>query len=282
MSKIFISHSSKDDGFVRDLRTSLADHGRDGWVDSRELRGGDPLWSEIRKAIEDASGYAVVVSPDALQSKWVGMELRHALKVQKKRGKDKYAVIPLAPNDTKLGVLEQFFGEEPTYIPVSSAGGIDAAINAILIALGVRLRADVAPTPQPRAEPLEELVLELTDLALDEQNGVHRASARTRLVYEPATPGQRDVTCDRPWRFIAPIGPIETGELRWYLEKYSVWSSDYFKPRARKVEEKLKEWGRLLHDAAMPLAHSAKEWRINNPRQFAVVTPGQSAGRLRP
>jgi hypothetical protein len=190
MAKVFISHSSKDDGFVRDLRAALADHGQDGWIDSRELRGGDPLWSEIRKAIQAASGYAVVVSPDALQSKWVGKELRHALKVQKKRGKEKYPVIPLALNDTKLGVLEQFFGEEPTYIPISSgAGGIDAAINAILIALGVRLGADVAPTPQPRAEPLEELVLELTDLAFDEQNGVRRPSARARLVYEPAAPG---------------------------------------------------------------------------------------------
>jgi hypothetical protein len=54
-------------------------------------------------------------------------------------------------------VLEEFFGEEPIYIPVSSdAGGIEAAMNEILVALGKRLPADVAPTPQPKAEPLEE------------------------------------------------------------------------------------------------------------------------------
>ncbi|MEI2781738.1 MAG: toll/interleukin-1 receptor domain-containing protein [Candidatus Competibacter sp.] len=79
MDKLFISHSSQDDGFVRDLRAALADHGQDGWIDSRELRGGDPLWLEIKKAIDAASAYAVVVSTDALQSKWVGKELRHAL-----------------------------------------------------------------------------------------------------------------------------------------------------------------------------------------------------------
>jgi hypothetical protein len=55
MTKLFISHSSQDDTFVRDLRAALADHGQDGWIDSRELRGGDPLWPEIQKAIEAAS-----------------------------------------------------------------------------------------------------------------------------------------------------------------------------------------------------------------------------------
>src|SRR5438552_17075141 len=126
MNKLFISHSSQDDAFVRDLRAALADHGHDGWIDSRELRGGDSLWLEIQSAIEGASAYAVVVSPDALQSKWVGKELRHALTVRDQRGKHNSPVIPLSLNGTKLGVLEEFFGEEPIYIQVSSsAGGID-------------------------------------------------------------------------------------------------------------------------------------------------------------
>src|SRR5918999_1577802 len=103
MTKLFISHSSKDDAFVRDLCAALADHGQDGWIDSRELRGGDPLWPEIQKAIEAASAYAVVISPDALQSEWVGMELVHALEVRKQRGKDQFPVIPLSLDGTKLG-----------------------------------------------------------------------------------------------------------------------------------------------------------------------------------
>ena len=204
MTKLFISHSSQDDAFVRGLRAALADHGQAGWIDSRELRGGDPLWSSIENAIEEASAYAVVVSPDALQSSWVGKELLRALEAQKARGTDQYPVIPLSLNGTKLGVLEQFFGEEPLYIPVSSdAGGIEAALDAILVALGQRLPSDVATAPQPKAEPLEELVLNLTDLRFSEQDGVRRASARARLVYEPATLGQEDVHSVKPWRLIA-------------------------------------------------------------------------------
>ncbi len=69
MSKLFISHSSKDDEFVRELRWTLADLNQDAWIDSRELRAGDPLWTDIQKAIESSSAFAVIVSPDALQAK---------------------------------------------------------------------------------------------------------------------------------------------------------------------------------------------------------------------
>ena len=137
MTKLFISHSFQDDKFVRDLRAALADHGHDAWIAPRELQGGDLLWPELQKAIDEASAFAVVVSPAALQSTWVGKELRYALDVQKQRGKHNFPVIPLSLNGTKFGVLEGFFSEHPLYIPVSSeVGGIEAAMMAILVAIG--------------------------------------------------------------------------------------------------------------------------------------------------
>ncbi len=256
MSKLFISHSSQDDVFVRELRWTLADLRQEVWIDSRELHAGDPLWPEIQKAIEESSAVAVVVSPNSLQAKWVGKELRHALNVQKQRGRENFPVFVLSLDDTKLGVLESLFDEEPLYLPVSTAaGGVEAAMNPILVAMGNRLPAEVPMPPQPKAEPLEDLVLELTDLKFLEQDGIRRASVRARLVYEPATPGQREVASLQSWRLIAPIGPIEAGELSWYLEHYAIWPSHYFRDRARKVEENLVKWGCLLHDAAMPAAH---------------------------
>jgi tetratricopeptide (TPR) repeat protein len=278
VGKVFISHSSQDDSFVRDLRAALDDLGRYGWIDSRELRGGDPLWPEIERAIEEASAFVVVVSPDGLQSKWVGKEVRCALELRKARGKESFPVVPLSLNGTKLGVLEDFFGEEPAYIPVSSdAGGVEAAMDAILVALGERLPSDVPSSPQPVAEPLEELVLELSDFRFDDEDGVRRASARARLVHEPAAPGQPHVHSRQNWRLVAPIGPIEAEDLRWYLEKYAVWPSHYFRDRARKVEADLARWGALLHEAAMPAAHAGnvlEAWaRIDGfaGRRFSVL-----------
>ena len=72
---------------MREIQQALGSLKQDVWIDSRELRGGDPLWQEIKNAIEKASAFAVVVSTNALQSKWVGKELRHALEVQKHRGR---------------------------------------------------------------------------------------------------------------------------------------------------------------------------------------------------
>jgi tetratricopeptide (TPR) repeat protein len=261
MSKLFVSHSSQDDGFVHALQRALDDCGQVTWTDSRKLCGGDPIESKIMQAIEEAEAFAVVVSPKSLQSKWVGKELRHALEVQKARGqdnKDKYPVIPLSLDDTKLGVLEEYFGEEPLYIPVSSkAGGVEAALDAILVAMGKRLPAERRAAAQPQPEPLEELVLHLTDFKMFEQDGMRRASARASFRYEPAGVGQPNVESTHAWRLVAPIGPIEAEELRWYLEKYAVWPSDYFRDRVHKVEANLVVWGKLLYQAALPAEHTA-------------------------
>lgn len=258
-AKLFLSHSTQDDAIVRLLQRALGDLGQDVWSDARELRGGDPLSSEIQQAIEQAAGYAVVISPAAFHSRWVGKELRHALDVQKRRGKDKYRIIPLLLDDARLGVLEQLFDEEPVCVRLrSAAGGVETALHPILVALGKRKPADVAATPQPRAEPLEELVLYLDDLKIVQvQDGVRRASGRARLVYEAATPGQREVASTQRWRFVAPLGPLEADDLRWYLEKYAIWPSHVFRDRARKVEDSLVAWGRQLHDAAMPAGPTA-------------------------
>jgi hypothetical protein len=277
MSTIFVSHSSQDDGFVHALQRALDDCGQVAWTDSRKLCGGDPLWSKIQQAIEEAEAFAVVVSPKSLQSKWTGRELRHALAVQKTRGQGKYPVIPLSLDDTKLGVLEEFFGEEPLYIPVSSqAGGVEAALDAILVAMGKRLPAERGAVAQPQPEPLEELVLHLTDLGFFERDGVRRASARASLAYAPATPEQTTVESAEPWRLIAPIGPIEAEDLRWYLEKYAIWPSDYFRNRVAKIEANLVEWGKLLYQAALPAGPAAgvlEAWaRISDhaERRFSV------------
>lgn len=256
--KLFISHSSQDDDLVRRLRRALADLGQDGWIDSRELRGGDPLWPEIEAAIGASAGLAVIVSTHGLQSKWLGKELTHALKLQAARGADRFPVIPLAVDGCKLGVLEEFFDAEPLYIPISSAaGGIDAALHAILVALRKRDPSDSTATVQPLAAPMEELVLDLSRLSIHEADGKRRARGSARLVYEPADRDKREVRSPKSWTFEAPLGPIEVEELRWYLETYAVWPSRFDEERVKRIEANLVEWGRALHHAAMPADKAA-------------------------
>jgi tetratricopeptide (TPR) repeat protein len=272
MAHLFLSHSSADDGFVRELRDALADLGQPVWIDSRQLKGGDPLWGEIQAAIEASAGLAVLVSPDALQSDWVARELKYALELQAERGRAAFPVLLLALNGTKPASLAGYFDETPAYIPVNSApGGATAALHDILVAIGLRLPTDRPPLPQPRPEPVAELVLELSDLGFDEQDGVRRPAARARLVYEPAIPGQPNVASEQRWRLIAPLGPIEAEELRWYLERWPVWPNPLVADRARQLEANLIAWGQALHSVALPLQPTA-----NVLQAWAGVAAGAS------
>ena len=78
---VFISHASKDDDFVKDLRLILEGQGISVWVDSRNLRGGNKLKPEIDQAIEQARQVLVVLSPNTINSPWVRTEIHKALEV---------------------------------------------------------------------------------------------------------------------------------------------------------------------------------------------------------
>jgi len=51
MTKLFISHSTQDDELVRAFQQALEALAQPVWIDSRQLRGGDLLWSTIEQAI---------------------------------------------------------------------------------------------------------------------------------------------------------------------------------------------------------------------------------------
>lgn len=290
MADLFISHASVDDDFVRALRMTLADHGPQAWIDSRELRGGSPLQADIERAITEAHAFMFIVSPAAHQSDWVGRELAHAVGLQKQRGAQAFPIIPVVLNGTRLGVFTQILGQEPVHIPVNTqttgtAAALHAAMDPLLAALGKRLPADLPPTAQPRAEPLEELVLELTDLKFQQQDGARRATARARLVYQPATPGEREVSSTTNWRLVAPTGPIEAAELTWYLEQYAIWPSGIavIRDRARRVEQNLVTWGNQIYEQALPLAHTAnvmQAW-VRSTSHISSPTTNRTTGEVR-
>ena len=99
---IFISHATKDDDFVAELRQKLEGQGLSVWVDSRQLRGGDKLAPALDAAIENARQVIVVLSANTINSPWVRQEIQKALEVEKRRQKEGYRVIPLLPFYDKL------------------------------------------------------------------------------------------------------------------------------------------------------------------------------------
>lgn len=175
---IFISHSSKDDSFVKELRESLETYGLVVWADSRNLRGGSKLAPEIEEAIEEARQFLAVISPNTINSPWVRKEIQKALEVERTRKDEGYRVIPLHLPGIEPSALTLFFDEEPVGVRVEiKAGGLSEAMPQILAALGERLPTDRQPIKEVASQPVEELILKLEDLKIETKDGKRRAQA---------------------------------------------------------------------------------------------------------
>src|SRR5579871_3147040 len=221
MSKqhIFISHATPDKAFVQELHEKLKAQGIDAWIDRRELTGGNALEPEIKDAIAESSQVLVVLSPKTINSRWVTKEVQYALELQMTR-KDGFKVIPLLTDGIEPAALDHWFGTEPVGIKLTiEPGGLEQAMPAILAALGERLPIDTPTSPAMPASPMAELILELTDTSILQAEGKRRAVATATLIYRPPDPAAREVR-SRRYRFTAPLGPIESAELTWYLESY--------------------------------------------------------------
>jgi hypothetical protein len=99
LGKIFISHSSADRAFVRQLDRSLRRSGYDTWLDEHELVAGDSLSNRIAEGVRDAQVVLVVVSNESVKSKWLGYELNLATG---RMVKGECRVIPLVIDDAEL------------------------------------------------------------------------------------------------------------------------------------------------------------------------------------
>jgi tetratricopeptide (TPR) repeat protein len=246
--KIFISHATADDGFVKRLREALERANLPVWVDSREQTGGDELLADVKEAIEKARAVLVVLSPNTVNSSWVRTEVQLARRVKKRRGKSGYKVIPILLPGIEQKALGLWFDKEPLAIKITvGPGGIEQALPSLFAALGEQLPDDLQPPEVREAAPVADLILELTDLKVETvQPGARRAVAEARLVFDPPQSGAPSIR-SRPFRFVAPLGGIEADELTWYIERYPRWPvGSVVADRARAVERNLETWGQAL------------------------------------
>jgi len=247
---VFISHTTADDAVVAEIRIALGRAGVEVWADSQRLSGGDLLEPRIREAIETAQHFIAVLSTPAINSTWVAREVKYALEVQKKRT-DGFKVIPVLLPPIEPSALGLWFGEEPVAVRIQvGPGGIAAAMPDLLAALGLQLPTERESPSTVGAAPIADLLLALTQPTMRQWRGKRRAAATGRLTYIPPEPTARKIE-SKLYPFTAPLGPIEAGELAWYLERYWHWPSGVFQQRARRVEEQLPQWGEQLHGALM-------------------------------
>ena len=81
--EVFLSHSSKNVRFVNRLARMLAAHGIKTFVSKEHIRGAQQWHDEIGAALKRCDWFLVVLSPQAVRSKWVKHELIYALQEER-------------------------------------------------------------------------------------------------------------------------------------------------------------------------------------------------------
>lgn len=272
--KAFISHTTQDDDFVKLLRQALESHGVEVWTDSRKLVGGDILEEDIEKALASVNSFFLVISNNSLaHPRWVKKETQMAQAIQAECGADGYPIVPILYDGLGEGALEHFFEKTPLAIKIP-AGGLQKAVPELLAALGLRLPDDPTPAMQPPEPPVNELLFVLENPELYTEGGVRRGKARAHFEMQAADGGEKIET--EPFDFICPLGPIEAGRMKWYIEDYpQAPFLEKILDRGAAHEKEMVEWGKNLFDTLTEPRDARElfwEWKGDNvhERRFSV------------
>ena len=86
-NEVFLSHSSKDRSFVSRLVEVLRRHAIPVWYSETNIKGAQQWHDEIGRALKRCDWLVLVLSPDAVDSKWVKRELLYSLQHDRFEGR---------------------------------------------------------------------------------------------------------------------------------------------------------------------------------------------------
>lgn len=152
--QIFISYAPADRGVAEKIGKKLRDSGLRVWFDKWEIAAGDSLVDKINAGIESSDLLLVLLSPDAISSKWVRAEWTQALS----RELDYRAinVIPALVRDCEVPALLA----NRTYLDLRH--DLDAGVERLIQQLGVAVTVDFNHiSPRDFKQLIADLLAEL-------------------------------------------------------------------------------------------------------------------------
>ena len=102
MSLVFLSHSSTDKPIARRIRDELEAEGLQVWLDEVEIRVGHSIPNKLASGLDSADVLCLLVSKEALASKWVMREYHTFLH---KSMKDDRPIIPCRLDTSDIPTL---------------------------------------------------------------------------------------------------------------------------------------------------------------------------------
>ncbi len=99
----FLSHSSKDKPFVRQLAADLTKNGISVWLDEREIRVGESIPERVGQGLAESDYFLIALSKNSIDSAWVKKELNQALvsEIEKRQTH----ILPLRLSDCEIPTL---------------------------------------------------------------------------------------------------------------------------------------------------------------------------------
>ena len=96
----FLSHSSADKPFIRQLAADLTANGIDVWLDEQRIRVGDSIPEKLAQGLAGSDFFLIAMSGHASGSAWVQKELNNALVNEVQRRK--VHILPLKLDETPM------------------------------------------------------------------------------------------------------------------------------------------------------------------------------------
>lgn len=96
----FLSHSSLDKPFIRQLAADLTSNGVDVWLDEQRIRVGDSIPEKLAQGLAGSDFFLIAMSDHSAGSAWVQKELNNALMTEVQRRK--VHIMPLKLDDTPM------------------------------------------------------------------------------------------------------------------------------------------------------------------------------------
>lgn len=127
----FISYAREDQALVRQLHEALARRGREAWVDWQGILPTEAWLRKIHDAIDAASAFVFVISPDSAASRVCNEEIDHAV-AQRKR------LIPVLHREVEGGTLHPEVARL-NWVPLREGESFDADVDALIEAMDLDL-----------------------------------------------------------------------------------------------------------------------------------------------
>lgn len=102
----FISYSSKDEGFAKQLHDDLQNNGVRCWFAIEDMKIGDQIRPTIDQQIRRRDKLLVILSENSVRSEWVGDEVEAALEEEGKS--DRLVLFPIRLDDTVMSARDDW------------------------------------------------------------------------------------------------------------------------------------------------------------------------------